>query len=102
MPQATRCRRHLTFDAHRFHQTLDVAQGKGDRLFLLLRVAHRLGYVITDERAVVADFLEETHRLQHVHVTIVDEGLLELWNCAATFLKWTKHFLRPMKYLIAS
>src|SRR5262249_2451183 len=58
-------------------QRLDITEGERIRL-QPLRISGDLRHVIGHDHSVVTDFFVDAHRLQHVHVAVVNERLLEI------------------------
>src|SRR2546427_7293872 len=66
----------LALRRYRGDQRLDVAEGVRESLETV--DALDLRHVVGHHHAVVADFLVDAHRLQHVHAAVVDERLAEV------------------------
>src|SRR2546423_1329544 len=62
---------------HGLDQRLNIPEGERERL-VPVRVALDGRRVVRHEHAVVANFLVDAQRLEHVHVAVVGERLLEV------------------------
>src|SRR4051812_7290139 len=72
--------RKLTLCGDSSDQRLDVSEG--ERKTLIAGDSVNARDMIRHHHAVVADFLVDTHRLQHVDTAVVDEGFAEIQEAA--------------------
>src|SRR5438876_10610341 len=79
---------------HSCDQRFDVPECEGKGL-IAVRIARNLGHVVRHHHSVVADLSVNSHGLQHVHVTVVDERFLKAQETPANVSKVDIENLAP-------